>query len=187
MSKKRNKSKKRNSCSKDYERNYYKDEFLSYAKIKSVGGGIAYTVSSMNEIFVRNFFSSDKTYSEKLCDYKLTMFDNVCIALKNKEYLNNKDKEMLFEAMGYELVAWCYKNQEKFHFSIPFNSLSSTGYYVAKTKIPNQNGELMPITIIKDYDKNSTCFSIAVIMEKDFTNDDIREYIKISEHYIEKM
>lgn len=154
----------------------YRDDTTYIERVKT---NLYYTYSlcSDNLKNVKDLFSTDTLPTDEITTYKLINSFVISDGIKNMYRLNEKRKEKIKDVMGYCLLHWYYRFQDQFEYTpinIPLCPMDEQAY----VDLPKLNGDNLRVRVSRHSNNNDTSYFLSVSMDNDFTDEDIREFLK---------
>ena len=160
----------------------YDDNTTVYSKFIDDKSRINYTITSDSKEKVKDFFSTNVSELDEINAYKIANSFVVSDCTKNMYRLTETKKEILKEIMGFCLLKWCFTIQDKVEYTPIkkfFNMTADTAY----VDVPKHSGGHFRILLVRRDESDKHNYSLAVSMNKDFTDVDIRNFLKLAKKY----
>lgn len=157
-------------------RTIYRDD-TTYIERVETNWRYTYLLCSNNLKNVKDLFSTDTLPTDEITTYKLINSFVISDGIKNMYRLNEKRKEKIKDVMGYCLLHWYYRFQDQFEYTpinIPLSPMDEQAY----VDIPKLNGEKLRVIVQRHSNNWNNSYFLAVGMDNDFTDEDIREFLK---------
>ena len=136
-----------------------------------------YFLASDNSKNVEDLFSTNTLPTYEIITYKIMNSLIIDDGIRNMYRLNEKRKEKLKDVMGYCLLHWYYRVQDQFEYT-PINKPLSPMDEQAYVDLPKLNGDNLRVLVSRHSNNNDTSYFLSVSMDNDFTDEDIREFLK---------
>lgn len=157
----------------------YDDNTTVYSKFVDNKSRTNYTITSDNKEKVKDFFSTEVAELDYMNAYKVANGFVVSNCIKNMYSLSEKNKELIKEIMGFCLLSWCFKIQDKVEFT-PIKKFFNTTADTAYVDVPKHSGGHFRILLVRIDESDKHNYSLAISLDKDFTDVDIRNFLKLA-------